>query len=407
MRRLPRPHLRSLALLGLVAVIGGGLAIAVPLLASGSTNAKTGSFYDSGASLDLHPAAGNFKPDDTKLASCGENPRCYEQAFGNLAYYDGPTSTLKLYMQTMQTNSTVESDCHRIAHTIGSAALAHFHGNVSEAFALGTSACWSGYYHGILERSFAKASTPAKFREIARSVCASHSLQSNTWLLYQCVHGLGHGLMIQSGYNLPFSLKICHQLQTSWDQISCTGGVFMENFAAGVTSVYGVKSPYVKDSDLLYPCDAVAKRDKLYCYLMVTSRILEANGYDWKATAQTCARAEAGWKATCFQSFGRDADGNSRQKPQKVLQLCRIAGAWERECVIGAAKDMTANYANGKVASTFCNIVRPGQRAYCFWGVGQILGSLHTDLAGRTQACAELTRRYARVCARGANGLSL
>src|SRR5262249_40387806 len=161
--------------------------------------------------------------------------------------------------------------------------------------------------HGILERSFASADTPAKFLRIARSVCSDPGLQSNIWLLYQCVHGLGHGLMIQSGYNLPFSLKICHRLQTSWDQISCTGGVFMENFAAGVTSIYGVKSPYVKDDDLVYPCDAVAERDKLYCYLMVTSRILQANGYDWRAAAKICARVEIGWRATCFQSFGRDA----------------------------------------------------------------------------------------------------
>src|SRR5919106_982668 len=46
--------------------------------------------------LPLHPVAGGFKPDRTKLADC-DGPRCVEQAFGNIAYYQGPQRALAAF----------------------------------------------------------------------------------------------------------------------------------------------------------------------------------------------------------------------------------------------------------------------------------------------------------------------
>ena len=65
---------------------------------------------------------------------------------------------------------------------------------------------------------------------------------------------------------MPRSLKTCDNLQTTFAQTSCTGGVFMENF----NSSYGVRSKYLRDKDPIYPCNAVAERHKPYCYQLVT-----------------------------------------------------------------------------------------------------------------------------------------
>jgi hypothetical protein len=37
---------------------------------------------------------------------------------------------------------------------MGSAALKRFNDKVADAFIAGTPVCWSGYYHGIVERAF-------------------------------------------------------------------------------------------------------------------------------------------------------------------------------------------------------------------------------------------------------------
>ena len=110
----------------------------------------------------------------------------------------------------------------------------------------------------------------------------------------------------------------------------------MQNFLPGPMQLAPTK--WLKDKDLLYPCDTVKRKDKLYCYLMVTSRILPAVDYDFRRTAKWCRRAEKAWIATCFQSFGRDASGNSVQNPGKIVQLCRLAGSMARGISRGEAE---------------------------------------------------------------------
>ena len=393
-----RPRLSRLTLaLATLAVLLIAAAVAAAVVARDEDDAPPAAAHD-GAATE-HPVAGQFKPDDTRLEDCDEGDRaCLEQAFGNLVYEDGPERALARFDEAIASDPAVEAGCHRIAHTMGSAALASLDGNVSEAFARGSASCWSGYYHGILERAFTGVSSRDEMGAAARRLCSDLEEGSSTFLLYQCVHGLGHGLMIRTGYDLPFSLSICDRLATEWDQTSCTGGVFMEN----ISTSYGVKSKWVRDDDGVYPCPVMKERHKLYCYLMVTSRVNELNGYDWKKTAETCARVERDWVSTCFESYGRDASGFSRQNPREVDRICRFAKSYAVSCVYGAARDMTSNYANGRRASELCKLSARPLRAQCFYGIGTILGNLATTEADRRRSCREIAPRpYLASCLSG------
>ena len=106
---------------------------------------------EASSTLPPHPMAGSFKPDDTELADCTEQ-MCNEQAYGNIAYRQGPKAALALVEE--QFAGGADPNCHRIVHMIGAAALARNDGNVARTFAEGGSTCWSGYYHGVLERAF-------------------------------------------------------------------------------------------------------------------------------------------------------------------------------------------------------------------------------------------------------------
>jgi mono/diheme cytochrome c family protein len=341
-----------------------------------------------------------FHPNDEKLSQCHGDYGCFKQAFGNLAYYSGPETALARLATYMQTNEGVRSGCHQIAHEIGHAGYVRYHGNAAQALANGSMTCWSGYYHGVIERAFGGVPR-GKVASIARSLCSGSEIRKTYFLAYQCVHGLGHGLMIYSLNDLPYSLHVCDELSTQWDQVSCTGGVFMQNFLPGPMQLAPTK--WLKKSDLLYPCDVVKRKDKLYCYLMVTSRILPATGYDWRKTARWCHRAEQGWVATCFQSFGRDASGNSVQNPRKIVELCRLAGSMERECIYGGARDLTSNDAGPKRAAQMCLLAPAATRSYCFYGIGTILGGFANGSAGRRARCDAVPPEWRPDCYRGAN----
>jgi cytochrome c553 len=341
---------------------------------------------------------GPFRPDGTRLEGCLDTD-CRRQAFGNVAYRDGAKAALDLFDEKLS-EQPIEADCHRIAHTIGAASLEYYDGSVAKALANGRSTCWSGYYHGVVERSFVGASR-AELPKRSREICKDPDIRRTSFLAYQCVHGLGHGLMIHTAYDLPQSLRVCDKLATAWDSDSCEAGVFMEN----ISSSYGVKSRWLRDDDLIYPCDSVAEKYKLYCYLMVTSRILEANGYDWQKTAAMCRKSDRGWVATCFQSLGRDASGNTRQNPPKILDLCALAGNMARECIYGAARDITSNDASPRRAKVLCQSASQRFRGYCWEGVGTIIGGFHAYREGRRTACRAVTQTYFADCARGAVAL--
>src|SRR5262245_12351803 len=171
--------------------------------------------------------------------------------------------------------------------------------------------------------------------------------------------------MLHTAYDMPLALQTCDELATDWDKTSCTGGVFMENLQTS----YGTTSKWLRDDDPLYPCTTVAERHKLYCYLMVTSRILDVDGGDWQKTVRWCRRAEVDWVATCFQSLGRDASGRTLQDPAKILGICALATGMARECIYGAARDITSMDAGARRSTGFCATAPAIDRTYCYNGI--------------------------------------
>jgi mono/diheme cytochrome c family protein len=375
----------------------GGIMPSFAEKLSDTQKADLASFVGAGQASGK-PVVAPFKPDAKRIADCrAPDTECFEQSFGNLTYDEGPKPALAELQKMMTTNTTVASDCHRIAHRMGSAALQLYKDDVAKAFIAGSPVCWSGYYHGIVERAFL-GQPDDKLAVVARQLCSDPQINVQRFLAYQCIHGLGHGLMIYTGYDLPASLKTCDELRTGFDRVSCSGGVFMENF----TSSYGITSKYLRKNDPIYPCNAVAERHKLYCYLLVTSNVLHGNGYDLKKTAAACLRSEPAWVSTCYESFGRDVSGMAGRDATKALANCRLATTHQSECLYGVSRDITSSDAGGARAGRFCARAPARYQGHCYEGVGSVLGTIETTPAGLRARCREVGGRHAHACLRGA-----
>jgi mono/diheme cytochrome c family protein len=345
--------------------------------------------------------AAPFRPDSKRLSDCRDgNFECLEQAFGNLTFNEGPKPALAKLQAMSTTNTAVAGDCHRIAHRMGSAALSRFKDKVAPAFIAGTPVCASGYYHGIIERAFLGQPTN-KLGVVAQQMCVDSQITKQTFLLYQCIHGLGHGLMIYTGYDLPVSLKTCKGLQTDWDKISCSGGVFMENFS----SSYGVASKYLRKNDPIYPCDdKISNPYKVQCYGLVTANLLKTTGYDQKKTAAGCNRSEPEWVGTCFESFGRDVSGIAGRSASKARASCHLAGSDKNEsdCLYGVVREIVNSDAAPERGGRFCEQVDSKFRSRCFSGVGSVMSAIESG--GKLRAtCRDISgKRHLRSCLEGA-----
>jgi hypothetical protein len=393
-RGTPPPRRRRLLVSALVLVGIAGVALAMAVFTGGGGTPAA-------AAVPFHPLVGTFLPDDTRLQGC-RDVGCFNQAFGNIAYYEGPQAAFALVRKLYDDGASPA--CHRIAHFIGAAALERNGGDISHTFAQGSPVCWSGYYHGVLERTLVntKSYEPKVLAKAARPLCRGAVTRATTWVAYQCLHGLGHGLMVATGLDLPRSLAVCRRLDSAWDADACRGGVFMEN----IQSPFGFRSRWLRDDDPVYPCNAVAKVDKFRCYQMVTSRILPAVDDDWARAAEMCSQVERDFVSTCFQSLGRDASSRTDRVPEETMRVCAEARSYggEGDCIVAAAMDVVSNHASGDRAADLCGGVRKALWARCFFGVGAAMGPFRKTRAAREADCVRVapSRALVGMCLAGA-----
>ena len=238
-----------------------------------------------------------------------------------------------------------------MAHAIGHAAVDKY-STVAQAFEHGNSYCWSGYYHGVMEEILQRMGKD--FSTNLDSICADIPGKSSySFMYYNCVHGMGHGLMDVEGDDLFKSLKTCDNLTGNWEQQSCYSGVYMQNV---INDGLVFHSAHLKPNDTVYPCNAVDQKYKEQCYLMQTSYMLKINGYDFKKTFDICAKVDKGFSVTCYRSMGRDASGSTVSDLQKTRNICLLGKDYtqQSECIVGAVKDFISYYHGIDKATQLC-----------------------------------------------------
>jgi hypothetical protein len=286
--------------------------------------------------------------------------QCYAKYYATLSYDQGTAAAFKDMEAAYNTDEYVKSQCHQLAHVVGRTAYEKT-GSIEKAYAEGDNFCWSGFYHGAIEQA-AKRLGPEKIKQQASTICKSFAdKQRYSFNHFNCVHGLGHGLMAVSDYKLPDALKLCDNLKDSWEQSSCYGGVFMENVMVAARG--DGTSAYFKADQPLYPCTYVDMRYKEQCYLMQTSYVLQHNGYDFTKTFAECAKADEGYTDTCYRSLGRDASGSTVSDVARTVANCRTvynSGNTDADtaiynCMLGADRDFVSYYHGIDKANQLCD----------------------------------------------------
>jgi len=96
------------------------------------------------------------------------------------------------------------SECHAALHVVGNQAYEVLG---AQAFGQCTAACFSGCYHGVIERMSAYGGERI-FDEI-RSVCGA---RATVFDRDQCFHGAGHGFLTSARYELTQAIDACRRL---------------------------------------------------------------------------------------------------------------------------------------------------------------------------------------------------
>jgi hypothetical protein len=171
---------------------------------------------------------------------------CGDAGEGQVACYGGVLNAVlaprgvRPAMETLERmtalDTAVARDGHIYAHGIGIAAY-RSPAEVAETFAACTPLHQSGCYHGVIQAYFAdmQAHGAGVTEKTVEEAC--RDLAADRWLLFQCAHGVGHGLTALYDHDLPRALAGCDLLPGDYQREACYGGAFMEN-------VVSVASPH-------------------------------------------------------------------------------------------------------------------------------------------------------------------
>ena len=359
------------------------------------------------------------------VRSCGEQVNdakfaCYEQGLLRLLRSSGVKSAMDTLAAAGELDRDVQRDGHVHAHAIGIAAYGTGQ-NVSDTFRNCSELFQSGCYHGVIQAYLEHVLDPSMAEDAARldAVCRTYRDDpSSHWLLFQCLHALGHGLTAFYDHDLPRALQTCDVLSDDWDQHSCYGGAFMENVVhatrphhpshehKAIHSSLPGRPQFVpiKATDLLHPCSVLQERYWLDCYQMQTSVILYHNSGDIRGAAVVCDRAPVAMRPWCYQSLGRDISSYTLQQADEAIRLCSLGHPqYQPWCYVGLVKNFIDLTAKSESGLLFCpRVPARVNQLKCYEAVGEEIWALTSQDSQRAALCSSADGENREACRYGA-----
>jgi hypothetical protein len=363
--------------------------------------------------------------------------KCYADYFVSLARSDRVRVALGTLTMLAANHPDVQAEGHNYTHVIGIRAWKDGE-DVRQIFRGCTGIFQSGCYHGVIQGYLLSHGQLDSTRAVTLCDQVAPN-ESDRWLRFQCVHGLGHGFEMAWNWELPHALHGCDWLKDDWDRGSCYGGVFMENAVASMpgghhmtmavhalsasdSDIGGMAMPGMEhghgpdpshitykmrdSSDALYPCSAVAQKYRYACYQLQGGLILNRVNGDFARATRECDKADPLGRQQCYVSLGTNASGYTLQNVPATIADCSHGDPrLQPYCFSGAVKnyiDVTSHPADG---IRLCNTVPTGDnRTGCFVAVGEEISVLYpTDAAARQNACSAVGANDVDACRRGAD----
>ncbi|HEX6575571.1 MAG TPA: hypothetical protein VF042_11425 [Gemmatimonadaceae bacterium] len=366
---------------------------------------------------------------DKSCSKREEREHCLETAL-SLVAGKGYVKIAMGALNRLGNDPEIKRNGHVYAHAIGISAGSASR-DVAESFTQCSESFQSGCYHGIVQAWF--ASLDSISAADANELCAPfRKTESDRWIRFQCVHGMGHGLTMLYNHDLPRGLAGCDLLTEWWDRHSCYSGAFMENIVnvtmphhpanalahhdgksdehAGMDhdmeGMHHEQSQFkpVDPDDQHYPCSVLPEKYLGACYEMQTSVMLYNNKGDIAGAAKSCESAPMNMRPICFSSLGRDVSSFSVQNHAEAVKMCSLADdRYEPWCYYGLVKNIIDLEARPDDGISMCrDVPTPEGKTLCYEAVGEQIMILRPAIADRRTACSMSESGFEAVCLYGA-----
>ncbi len=334
----------------------------------------------------------NYKKPDRK--------KCYESVATNLlARYSLP-EILKVF-DSNENKIEFFKNCHEVAHYLGQQEYKRLK-NVRDVLLESSRACLGGTYHGAVEGYFMESNistTPEnelKIREKVRVICGKTEDYIRPQDFIECNHGLGHATIYIADYDLPRALDYCDALRSKNERELCYSGALMANSDSFGDKEHPTK--YIKDDDLLYPCNILKEHQQKQCY---TYGVLARFQYDLPKSIALCKAVPTSFQTECFKTLGRDRTMISADPEELKSQCSQIKEKnFKKDCISGTSYNLVIRFGiDSDIPIDYCKITDPEFKDICYPEIWRALKKITTDVKVRENFCRKISESdYKNKC---------
>lgn len=321
----------------------------------------------------------------------------------------GPVPAFDMLEAIGDLDADARAQGHTMAHELGHHAYMAYGLDIAVTLSNCSYKVFQGCIHGALQAYFGDLAGQGEAvdGDAMNTLCSG---TNTSFEEYACNHGVGHGVMMYTNYDLHGSLDTCRLMDGGFRESACYGGVYMENVHGYFDSLdpdfvphdHGGGPPtyWVSPDDPAYPCNEVKSVYANSCWVMQTSLILHFNGVDFRDASAVCDEAGDS-HLSCYRGLGRLARPYADGNPALMSKHCSYGDEEEQTICVRAFVAGAISDANDPDAGRdLCPDLADAMEIPCHEEVGEQAGYMLGDAVA--DYCDDGPAEFVDACRRGA-----
>ena len=334
------------------------------------------------------------------IEECKNDVHCAVNSMQTIAGMENSQNVIDTFVSLIHLYEQTYS-CHETAHHLGMWLYGYVK-DVREALSYSEQVCGGAIFHGVIQNYVMtqKLQGTSLNKIDIKSICLKPS--GNPYYIehWQCLHGLGHGLIEGYDYDVLSAIKRCEEFEPGWEQLSCSKGVFMQNVIHYLETGQGD----FDEDDLYYPCNAVESKRSAPCYHYHVTYMVIKNKGNVQQTFNDCDKIlPADMVKYCYYGFGRQLEPNIGNSIEAALLLCQAGqkSEYHSDCLKGMLLTIVNVNTNTDRGFSFCKLLPEQYKKDCYDGLGRWILMLQENQGDqlRKEECAKSENdNYFKVC---------
>ena len=330
------------------------------------------------------------------LEECKNDHYCYKDYIGFLAADENKAITLRTYLGIIDGLEKSRIYCHHLGHHLGMA-LYDYIDDLPETLFYVDQRCGNSQIHGAVQKFFEKKFNGMDPGTIGvENICPKSFENQYSVDRWACIHGIGHGLTKAYEYDVFPAVIRCDELDSRWEKMSCSKGVFMENVNEFSRSSGGT----FNETDIFFPCNIIGFEYSPACYHYHTSYIRFQPDYTVEGGFKKCDLIEPKkFVKYCYYGMGRTNSVNSFDNYENALTFCNEGDKdYQKYCLTGLLYPLFSNHGTDQ-GLEYCKFLPIEFKEECYSVMGKLIIMYYSsDMERQTECSKAENLEFSKVC---------